>query len=115
MTNLDLDLDELDRLAEAATPGPWFKESVLRTFPDGIFDEKGRLLVAIECCASMSIPEATANQAFIAAANPQIIKALIARVRAAEEACVKMETALSEARDHELAFEPRLRELGATR
>ena len=69
--------DELKRLADVATPGPWMVEvshypesgdMVVTTDPNG-----WELLEMREDC-----PDHEANASFIAAANPQAILALIA-------------------------------------
>lgn len=72
------DLDELERLARAATPGPWEDDnSVVKT-------ERGTI-----CYAHHSYEEegwqAENNASLIAAANPATILSLIHRVREAED------------------------------
>lgn len=59
------DLDELERLAKAATPGPWRKGRF-----DSVVDGEG-FLVAGDC----------PDHDFIAACQPQAILALIEEVR----------------------------------
>lgn len=68
----DADLDDLERKADAATPGPW----------------ECRVTPIIECSTlrwaqgDMADPgRHEADAAFIAAANPATVKALIAEIR----------------------------------
>lgn len=72
-----VDIDELERLALAATPGPWWQN------PDAgnqvcLGDVNG-----IDICfvAGPGDDWSEANQAFIAAANPAVILGLVAEVR----------------------------------
>ena len=62
--------DELERLARAATPGPWVRD---RLEPESIRDQMGDFVV-------MEV-EATIDAAFIAAANPATILALLSANR----------------------------------
>lgn len=83
------DYSELVRLAEAATPGPWKQHlvddttvicshgDVCCTFANGGGDDDVDFDTDTERCE--------ANAAFIAAANPQTILALTARVKELEE------------------------------
>jgi hypothetical protein len=74
-----VDLDRLEQLARAATPGPW------RT-KDGdpgrawINDDAGDPYCTVADCR----PGGEANAAFIATANPAFVLQLLARLRAAE-------------------------------
>jgi hypothetical protein len=67
---VSIDLDDLERLAKAATPGPWDAG----TCEGEVWSDK--LLVVWD-----ALPN---DAAYIAAANPPTILALIARLRAAE-------------------------------
>lgn len=73
------DLDDLERLAKAATPGPW------TTKPD---DDARKHLLCTETGAWFGRVEASprnaADAAFIAAANPAVVLELVRRMRAAE-------------------------------
>ena len=94
MAGETLDLDELERLAREATPGPWCCESCGEERADGLGDT--RLICApsndhpgkTQCLAAMEgHPSEYANDAaFIAAANPAAVLALIERLRVAEAA-----------------------------
>lgn len=76
MTNID----ELERLAKAATPGPWCDRGF-----GSIQPEIGGSLVAVTVTKGGCLPGYVENAAFIAAANPAAILALIAEVRALRE------------------------------
>jgi len=89
-----LDLDELERRAMMATPGPW-THSVKCGFSHSILSEP-RMDVAIakgstghgewiaQVYDAFSTPEGRENADFIAASNPAAILELIARLRKAE-------------------------------
>lgn len=77
-----MDIEGLKKLAEAATPGPWVVYDA-----DGsigtIEDSAGAALAQAQMRGSLRNPnniERKANTAFIAAANPQTVLALIAEV-----------------------------------
>lgn len=70
------DLDELDRLAKAASPGPWCDRGF-----GSIQPESGGSLVAVTVTKGGCLPGYVENSAFIAAANPAAILALTAEVR----------------------------------
>ena len=76
---MTIDVDELERLAKAATPGPW------TTKPD---DDQRKHLLCTETGAWFGVVEASprnaADAAFIAAANPAVVLELVRRLRAAE-------------------------------
>lgn len=72
-----VNIDELDRLAKAATPGPWHVEKetlVCYTHAAGIIPLS--LSVAIPCAHPLP-----ANAAYIAAANPAAVLELVAELR----------------------------------
>lgn len=79
----ELDVQELRRLAEAATAGPWrrgtFGGVYIDTEPNGY---------GIAQCSTKSGPmrNCNCNEAFIAAANPATILALLDRLALAERA-----------------------------
>lgn len=70
----DSDLDELKRLADAATPGPWKAyDACVR-----IADNPHTLVTAgIHC----ELSEAQKNAAFIAAADPLVVGSLVDRIQ----------------------------------
>lgn len=85
-----IDLDELRKLAEAATPGPWLIDSVREETDFGSYSVHGIKGVAPTRWYSDSDMAHTAldtldypDAEFIAAANPQVILELIERVRQA--------------------------------
>lgn len=77
-------LDELERLANNATPGPWKQDD-----GDDVRDPNGESLFYAEDDYGNSVGVTvtkTDDALFIAAANPAAVLALIARCRAAERA-----------------------------
>jgi hypothetical protein len=80
---MPLDLDALEGLAKAATPGPWKSERGIEGWcveTEAAKDKDGGQHVACYCFAEAGyVPDADA--AFIAAMNPQTVLALIAEVR----------------------------------
>lgn len=87
---MDVDMNELERLAKAATPGPWEWDSPTDVLDDdlGRFNSPAGEICSFgvagpsyDCvCGS---PPADADAAFIVAANPQAVLALIQMVRSA--------------------------------
>lgn len=84
--------DELEKLAKAATPGPWFNRGEISS---EIVDSD-RKPIADACCSKTG-PDGDlqdeANGLFIAAANPTAILSLIADLRRAAEAYAALEAA----------------------
>ena len=81
---MTLDVTELKRLAQAATPGPWHVSGYA---PEAIRSSNS----IVRAVARRAAPEDTwdvarRDAAYIAAANPQAILALIERLEALEEA-----------------------------
>jgi hypothetical protein len=81
------DLDALEKLAEAATPGPWETE---------VADFDARSWAIFHRGGTFVAPDAgcEADAAYIAAMSPDVALALIARLRAAEQRAEKAEAAL---------------------
>jgi hypothetical protein len=85
------DYDDLRRLAEAATPGPWEARTetghpgVLAIVPDGGFDWVCSLQVS-------NRPGFRRDAAFIAAANPQTVLALLDALAAKDAGCERLRT-----------------------
>lgn len=96
---MDINIEELARLAELATPGPWFAGNWTE-FSDGrrprkniprddpfwshwVSSENGEPVILKP--EEYDYPS-TANAAFIAAANPTVVLELIAMYRAAKAA-----------------------------
>jgi hypothetical protein len=71
-----LDLDALQKLAEAATPGPW-ECPQFRDHPQLFIYKSGGMRRQV----ARALSEQTSDAAFIAAANPQTVLALIAAAR----------------------------------
>ena len=82
--------DELRRLAEAATPGPW---KVERDDPSPDVHDATGSVIATTMHSDLSRMEDGHNAAFIAAANPAAVLALLDRLRAAEAGWQPIETA----------------------
>lgn len=83
-----LDLDALEQTAEAATPGPWYMDANHAGQPIGVAPSKGRPDdLWMVCDAPTRSGCGESDLAFIAAANPQAVLALIRELRAARE-CV---------------------------
>lgn len=79
------ELDELERLAKAATPGPWWEEDLdgegfYWSIHAGTKDGPDELVLA-QADGLLEEHEDRANFRFIAAANPQTVLELIARAR----------------------------------
>lgn len=70
-------MQELKRLAEGATPGPWSTRSAWRVI-DSVFGE------GIAHSNNLDDDVAAANARFIAAANPAVVLSLIARIEELE-------------------------------
>lgn len=93
-----LHLDELERLANAATPGPW-EAGDAWVFTDPIYADDRRLsnvlgmTFADEERASAEHERGLRNAEFIAATDPQTVLALIERVKGAEDAIAEMQCA----------------------
>lgn len=89
---MTLDLDELERLAKAATPGPWepaFRDTVIagptkKNTPREVSGGRG-VVARVDDDDESLWAQAEANAEHIAAANPEVVLALVARVRLAEE------------------------------
>lgn len=71
------DLDELERLAKAATPGPW----AVRKHTALIHSDTGLSFDIVELGPTGD--ETSPNLAFIAACSPDVVLALVRAVRAA--------------------------------
>jgi len=73
-----IDLTQLETLAQAATPGPW------TTVPTSIPNESLLQIGAQVSFGSRSIQLSTQDATFIAACSPDVVLALVARVRELE-------------------------------
>lgn len=87
---MTLDLEDLQRKAEAATPGPW--EWCPQTPPQmGYFNSPGLPVCdfgdAQQYYPTEGAPPSDEDAAFIAAANPAVILALIAELKEARQIC----------------------------
>lgn len=80
-----IDLDELERLAKAATPGPWRMVALSSHYGVTHGDYRFPTVVyAHEGWDGYGNGSSRPNADYIAAANPATVLALIARVREAE-------------------------------
>lgn len=78
-------LDEIERLARAATPGPWFYDSYSRIWQSSAHEvDEALAFVPVEC-GDTATTQGKHDAAYIAAVHPQAILDLIARVRELEE------------------------------
>ena len=75
-------LEQLEQLAQAATPGPWKKGSYQST-ADSVYATDNKV-VASMISACYKRPEQEANAAFIAVCSPDVILALVNRIRELE-------------------------------
>jgi len=80
MTENSIDLDALEKLADEATPGPWNYEGTGYTDDGAQYREVTSSAEVI--FGEWGVPSEE-NAAFIAAANPATIKALIAELKEA--------------------------------
>lgn len=105
MTNKteQLDLDRLEALARAATPGPWKKDSSYTIGP--VSDEDDQSYGFVIPLADVYGDNRTPDAAFIAAANPAAVLALIALARRAQP---EGEAPQADYEDHYLGIEQAL-------
>lgn len=78
-------LDELEKLAKAATPGPWWTYHGSGVFSKG---QEG-LSLSAECCGE-NADTRTVNLDYIAAANPDTVLGLIDHIRKLESERAKL-------------------------
>ena len=83
-----IDIKELRRLAQAATPGPWYVTGKLTRYVEARID--GGLIQEVAACGPTKAdggygPQQEANARLIAAANPATISELLDRLEAAEK------------------------------
>ena len=82
------DTKELRRLAQAATPGPWYVTGKLTRYVEARID--GGLIQEVAACGPTKAdggygPQQEANARLIAAANPAAISELLDRLEEAEK------------------------------
>ena len=85
---MTIDTNELRRLAQAATPGPWYVTGKLTRYVEALID--GGLIQEVAACGPTKAdggygPQQEANARLIAAANPATISELLDRLEAAEK------------------------------
>ena len=82
---MTIDLDALEKLADEATPGDWFATADDQEPEWNVRQSTDGLLVAALTYSDFTLQQDARNAAFIAAANPATIKALIAELKEARE------------------------------
>ena len=85
---MTIDTNELRRLAQAATPGPWYVTGKLTRYVEARID--GGLIQEVAACGPTKAdggygPQQEANARLLAAANPAAITELLDRLEAAEK------------------------------
>ena len=85
---MTIDINKLRRLAQAATPGPWYATGKLTRYVEARID--GGLIQEVAACGPTKAdggygPQQEANARLIAAANPATISELLDRIEAAEK------------------------------
>ena len=85
---MTIDTNELRRLAQAATPGPWYVTGKLTRYVEALID--GGLIQEVAACGPTKAdggygPQQEANARLIAAANPAAISELLDRLEEAEK------------------------------
>ena len=85
---MTIDINKLRRLAQAATPGPWYATGKLTRYVEARID--GGLIQEVAACGPTKAdggygPQQEANARLIAAANPAAISELLSRLEAAEK------------------------------
>lgn len=85
---MTIDTNELRRLAQAATPGPWYVTGKLTRYVEARID--GGLIQEVAACGPTKAdggygPQQEANARLIAAANPAAISELLDRLEEAEK------------------------------
>ena len=85
---MTINIKELRRLAQAATPGPWYVTGKLTRYVEALID--GGLIQEVAACGPTKAdggygPQQEANARLIAAANPAAISELLDRLEEAEK------------------------------
>ena len=85
---MTIDTNELRRLAQAATPGPWYVTGNLTRYVEALID--GGLIQEVAACGPTKAdggygPQQEANARLIAAANPAAISELLDRLEEVEK------------------------------
>ena len=85
---MTIDINKLRRLAQAATPGPWYVTGKLTRYVEARID--GELIQEVAACGPTKADggyglQQEANASLIAAANPATISELLDRLEAAEK------------------------------
>ena len=105
-----IDINELRRLAQAATPGPWInhgRQPNVAGLPHSAVAAK-TLLARVYSEAYGDVEQETANASFIAAANPATISELLDRLEAAEKSDAESLAMYRKARDERDALRAKI-------
>jgi hypothetical protein len=86
-----MNLDDLDRLAQAATPGPWSTYGPFVMAYGQYPQDTNYVIRQRPERAAPDDPQAVADAAFIAACDPKTVRALVAVVRAQGEMLRRLE------------------------
>jgi septal ring factor EnvC (AmiA/AmiB activator) len=94
---MTIDTNELRRLAQAATPGPWYVTGKLTRYVEARID--GGLIQEVAACGPTKAddgygPQQEANARLIAAANPAAISELIDRLEEAEKELAELRSSM---------------------
>ena len=92
-------IDELEKIAKAATPGPWGDPE-----KDVHIGDFGWLVFGCPAGETADTEQGHADAKFIAAANPAAVLELIAEIRKAQALDEKLRAALTESLNHQLEF-----------
>lgn len=105
---MTIDTNELRRLAQAATPGPWYVTGKLTRYVEARID--GGLIQEVAACGPTKAdggygPQQEANARLLAAANPATISGLLDRLEAAEKERDDLRTNIRELTDESNALQ----------
>ena len=106
------DYSELKRLAEAATPGPWYAEN--ERYEGAINAEYRHIgMVSMHANVREDIPQNFANQAFIAAANPAAVLAMLSENERLDGCCKAMASDMGKLTRERNSFRSKAEKLSA--
>ena len=93
-----IDINELRRLVQAATPGPWHATKSVETNSWAVWSDTTRLM-ELRPTKTVDMYRVSNTAAFIAAANPAAISKLLDRLEAAESALSNLGVTPEEAKE----------------
>ena len=111
---MTIDINKLRRLAQAATPGPWYATGKLTRYVEARID--GGLIQEVAACGPTKAdggygPQQEANARLIAAANPATISELLDRLEAAEKSDAESIAMYRKVREERDALRARIAEM----